>query len=78
MKKLIAKTLKGKEFIHSRNDAYFADKNADKICDALNKANYKLKEGECWHVYDFDYAQTAYVEQTISLTRAGNVKISYV
>ena len=78
MKKLIAKTLIGKEFMHSRTHAYFADKNADQICDALNAAEYKLKEGECWHVYEFDYGQTAYVEQIISLTRAGKIKLSYV
>lgn len=78
MRKLIAKTIIGKEFMHSRTHAYFADKNADKICEALNKAKYKLKDGECWYVYDFDYYQTAYVEQVISLTKAGNVKLSYV
>ena len=78
MKKLIAKTLIGKEYMHSRSDAYFADKNADQICDALNKSKYKLKEGECWHVYDYDFTQDWYVEQTISLTRAGKIKLSYV
>lgn len=78
MKKLIAKTLIGEEFMHSRSDAYFVDKNADKICDALNKAKYKLKEGECWHVYDYDFTQEWYVEQIISLTRTGKIKLSYV
>ena len=78
MKKLIAKTLTGKEFMHSRSDAYFADKNADKICEVLNKAKYKLKEGECWYVYDYDFTQDWYVEQVISLTRTGKVKLSYV
>ena len=78
MKKLIAKTIKGKEYIHSRNDAYFADKNADKICEVLNKVRYKLKEGECWHVYDYDFAQDWYVEQVVSLTKAGKIKLSYI
>lgn len=78
MKKLIAKTRIGKEFMHSRSDAYFADKNADKICEALNRARYQLKEGECWHVYDYDFTQDWYVEQVISLTRTGKVKLSYV
>ncbi len=78
MRKLIAKTLVGKEFMHSRTHAYFVDKDADKICEALNKAKYNLKEGECWHVYDYDNGQTAYVEQVISLTRTGKVKLSYV
>lgn len=78
MKKLIAKTRIGKEFMHSRSDAYFVDKNADKICDTLNKAKYKLKEGECWYVYDYDFTQDWYVEQIISLTRTGKIKLSYI
>ena len=78
MKKLIAKTRIGKEFMHSRSDAYFADKNADRICDALNKAEYKLKEGECWYVYDYDFTQEWYVEQTISITKTGKVNLSYI
>ena len=78
MRKLIAKTRIGKEFMHSRSDAYFANKNANRICDALNETKYKLKEGECWHVYDFDYGQTAYVEQVITLTEAGKVELWYV
>ena len=78
MRKLIAKTIIGREFMHSRSDAYFANKNANRICDALNETKYKLKEGECWHVYDFDYGQTAYVEQVITLTEAGNIELSHV
>lgn len=78
MRKLIAKTRIGREFMHSRTHAYFAEKNADRICEALNKAKYKLKEGECWHVYDYDCSQAAYVEQIISLTRTGKVRLSHV
>ena len=78
MRKLIAKTQIGKEFMHSRTHAYFAEKNADRICEALNKAKYKLKEGECWRVYDYDFTQEWYVDQVISLTRTGKVKLSYV
>ena len=79
MKKLIAKSIIGKEYMHSRSQAYFADKeDADKICAALNKAKYELKEGECWHVYDFDCSQIAYVEQIISLTKTGEIRLSYI
>jgi hypothetical protein len=78
MRKLIAKTIIGKEYMHSRSDAYFVDKNADKICDTLNTAKYKLKEGECWYVYDYDFTQDWYVEQIISLTRTGKIKLSYI
>ena len=78
MRKLIAKTIKGKEYMHSRSQAYFADKNADKICEALNKAKYKLKDNERWHVYDYDCSQAAYVEQAVSITKAGKIKLSYI
>lgn len=78
MRKLIAKTIIGREFMHSRSYAYFADKNADRICETLNESKYQIKEGECWHVYDFDYGQKAYVEQAITLTKTGKIKLSYV
>lgn len=78
MRKLIAKTIKGKEYMHSRSHAYFAGKDADKICEALNKAKYKLKNNEYWRVYDYDCSQTAYVEQTISITKTGKIKLSYI
>lgn len=77
MLKLIAKTRIGKEYLHSRTHAYVVDKNADKICKMLNDARYNLKEGECWHVYDYGYAPS-YVEQAISLTRTGKIKLSYI
>lgn len=78
MRKLIAKTLIGKEYLHSRTHAYFADKDADKICQTLNEAKYHLKDGERWHVYDYDFTQERYVEQVISITKTGKVKLSYV
>ena len=78
MRKLIAKTRIGKEFKHSRTHAYFADKNADRSCEALNKAKYKLKEVERWHVYDYDFTQESYVDKVISLTRTGKIKLSYI
>lgn len=78
MRKLIAKTRIGKEFMHSRSHAYFVDKDADKICKMLNETKYKLKDGERWHVYNYDFTQERYVEQVISLTKTGRVKLSYV
>ena len=52
MKKLIAKTFSGKEYIYSKFDTYQANqKKIDIICKAMNKAAYKLKTGELYHVY---------------------------
>lgn len=52
MKKLIAKTFSGKEYIYSKFDTYQASQQKiDIICNAMNKAAYKLKPGELYHVY---------------------------
>ena len=77
MRKLIAKTIIGKEYMHSRTHAYVVNKNADKICKLLNDTRYNLKEGECWYVYDYGYVPS-YVEQVISLTKTGKLKLSYL
>ena len=64
MKKLIAKTFSGKEYIYFKFDTYQANqKKIDIICNAMNKANYKLKPGEKWHVYtvsDYTYNHAFY------------------
>ena len=52
MKKIIAKTFSGKEYIYSKFDTYQANqKKIDIICNAMNKAAYKLKPGELYHIY---------------------------
>lgn len=66
MGKMIAKTIAGKEFVYSRNSAHaVAKSSAQKICDALNRTRYNLKDGEIWHVYDMgqyerDYTAAGY------------------
>ena len=49
--KLIAKTQKGLEFMHSRNDSFFApNSSAQKMCDILNKNKYHIKnDNETWN-----------------------------
>lgn len=78
MKKLIAKTIEGREFLHSKKDAFFCGRNAQKIADALNDARYLLDKDEKWFVYDYDFSQDSYVFRTISSTRSGSIKITYV
>lgn len=77
MKKLIAKTTAGKEFLHSRVDAFFASNYAQKIADALNKNKYKLSGDEKWHVYDYDYSQDFYVNQSIFISN-GRIKSKWL
>ena len=54
--KLISKTAKGIEYIHSKNECYaVSNRSANKICQAMNDARWKLKDNEVWHVYDYNW-----------------------
>mgnify|MGYP001044441364 CR=1 FL=1 len=75
MKKLIAKTVEGKEFSHSKKDAFFVSANALKIVDALNKHKYQLAENEKWYLYDYDFTQDFYVNRKIFITKDRQIKI---
>ena len=74
MKKLIAKTTMGKEYLHSREYSFFASSNAKKIAEILNSNNYKIKENEKWYVYDFDFMQETYVNNRIFISKDGKIK----
>lgn len=78
MKKLIAKTRIGTEYIHSKRNAFFASANAQKIVDILNENGYKLNDGEMWHVYDFDFSQESYVFERIYIAKGGAVKAARI
>ena len=74
--KLIAKAQKGREFFHSRENAFFApNSSANKICKMMNDAKFRLQnENEVWHVYDYDWTQEDYVTHRLSIYR-GIVKL---
>lgn len=76
MKKLVAKTTIGQEYLHSRQDAFFASTGADRIASALNKAGYKIGAGEKWHVYDYDCGMETYVFRRVFMSRTGAVKVA--
>lgn len=76
MKKLVAKTLGGKEYFHSREFAFFASTNADRIASALNRAEYQIKTSEKWHVYDFDIGMEMYVSRRIFISKSGEIKVA--
>ena len=78
MKKLIAKTQEGTEFLHSRNNTFFASANAQRIADILNKNNYDLSQNQKWFVYDYDYSQEIYTTQRIFINSKGQIKAAYV
>ena len=53
--KFIAASVKGKEFLFDKSRMIAVPKtSAQKIADALNKLNYKLKVGETWFVHNND------------------------
>lgn len=61
--KLIAKTNKGTEYFHSKENAFFvSDRSAKKICEVMNNVKFRLRnDNEVWHIYDYDYGQGNYV-----------------
>jgi len=69
--KVIAISAKGHEFLYKPSTAHkVSERSGRKIMDALNKAGYKLKENEVWHMHDVDcydnaYAYASYQEFTI-------------
>ena len=75
--KLIAKAIKGKEFFHSRKEAYFVpESRANKICKIMNDERFRLNnENEVWHVYDYDFTQDYYAAGKLRIYK-GNVKLA--
>lgn len=67
--KLIAIAPKGKEYLHSKTQAFYApNASADKICKILNDTKFRLKnENEVWHVYDYDFTMNYYVNGRFSI-----------
>lgn len=52
MKKFVAITVPGKEFLYRENTAHLVSReNASRILDALNRAGHMLRPGETWHLY---------------------------
>lgn len=73
----IAKTHPGKEFLYDYRTAHKVSKaSAAYICEIANKYKYKLKDGECWHVYEIGYYDAAYdyAEYQYCTVRKGIVK----
>ncbi len=54
--KVLAIAMEGKEFFFNSHSAHaVSDAGAETIRDALNKARYRLKEGQVWHIYEYDW-----------------------
>lgn len=58
---IVARAVKGKEFLYSAASAHrVAEKKAQKIADALNKAQYGITPEQVWFVYDVGMYDNAY------------------
>lgn len=77
--KLIAKTNKGTEYLHSKKNAFFvSDNSAEKICKIMNDTKFRLKsENEIWHTYDYDFTQDLYVSHKLTIYK-GIVKLKAI
>lgn len=59
--KIAAITIKGTEFVYRGSTAHkVPERSAAAIVDALNTAGFRLRPGECWHLYDIDKYTGAY------------------
>lgn len=68
MAKIIAKTIKGKEFIYSKTSAHnVSNASALKIRDALNSIKWQLKDDEIWHIYDVDWYTESFTYKKFTL-----------
>lgn len=78
MKKLIAKTTIGQEYLYSRSTAHYVPScSADRICSALNRSRFELHDGETWHVYDVEYGDDLYINQKFYI-RNGRLFSAYI
>lgn len=58
---VVARAVKGKEFMYSAASAHrVAEKNAQTIADALNRAQYGITPEQVWHVFDVGMYDNAY------------------
>lgn len=58
---IVAKTIKGQEFIYSSKSAHqVSKKSGKKICELLNKAKYQLYDDVVWHLYNVDKYDNAF------------------
>lgn len=59
--KIIAKSVKGQEFMYIANTAHkVSEASAQYICKILNDYNFRLKENEVWFIHDVDRYDLAY------------------
>lgn len=75
MKKVIAKSVKGHEYLYSRKDCYAVSAaKAKLVCDTLNRLAWNLKDNETWFIHeidDFDFKYTNAAFQKLIAGKTG-------
>lgn len=74
--KIIAITTAGAEYMYSVWSAHAVPvSSAEKICAALNKAGYRIRDGKTWRLYDVGPLDNAYdiAKQQRFSVRSGRV-----
>jgi hypothetical protein len=76
MKKFVAKSVLGKEYLYSQKCAFIVpNKNAKRIMDTLNANHVALEKGEIWHIYDCNWYDEPYICYKINI-RGGKLRVS--
>lgn len=76
MKKVIAKSIKGKEYFYSRKDCYsVSHKKARLVCDILNRLQWQLKDNEVWFIHEIDDTEYKYCNAAFQQLTAGKTGI---
>lgn len=58
---IIAKAVRGQEFMYSARSAHKVSKaSGQKIADCLNENRYKIDDNQVWWVYEIDEYDSAY------------------
>ena len=75
---VVARAVKGKEFLYSAASAHrVSEKNADKICKALNDAKYGITPEQVWHKFEvgmYDNAHAYGEMQGFQLRKDGTIR----
>ena len=76
MKKVIAKSVKGHEYLYSRKECYsVSPKKAKLVCDTLNRLAWKLKDNETWFIHEIDDIDFEYTNAVFQQLIAGKTGI---
>ena len=76
MKKFVAKSVLGKEYLYSQKCAFIVpNKSAKRIRDTLNANHVTLEKGEIWHIYDCDWYDDQCICYKINIVK-GKLRVS--